>query len=98
MLNANVSYLFSGRFSKVAESKETITDKKTGDVTNYYSVCLSNGVKTFNCTCGVNADVVRAELFKPYTMYIDVVEKNGISKLKVVAIDFGQGSNKGGAK
>ena len=53
MLNSNdqINSLFKGRFFKVAESKETMLDKKTGEVNYYYSIVLSNGVKTFGCTC-----------------------------------------------
>lgn len=92
--NEQISCLFKGRFFKVAESKETMLDKKTGEVNYYYSMVLSNGVRTFGCTCGENSDLVKVDLFKPCMMYIDVVEKNGIQKLKVVKADTADG--KGG--
>ena len=81
-------YYFFLRFFKVAESKETMLDKKTGEVNYYYSIVLSNGVKTFGCTCGENSDLVKIGLFIPAMMYIDVVEKSGVQKLKVVKVDI----------
>ncbi len=89
--NDQINSLFKGRFFKVAESKETMLDKKTGEVNYYYSIVLSNGVKTFGCTCGENSDLVKIGLFIPAMMYIDVVEKNGVQKLKVVKVDIPDG-------
>lgn len=89
--NDQITSLFKGRFFKVAESKETMLDKKTGEVNYYYSIVLSNGVKTFGCTCGENSDLVKIGLFIPAMMYIDVVEKNGVQKLKVVKVDIPDG-------
>lgn len=99
MLNSNdqINSLFKGRFFKVAESKETMLDKKTGEVNYYYSIVLSNGVKTFGCTCGEKSDLLKIGLFIPAMMYIDVVEKNGIQKLKVVKVDLPE-QKKEGAK
>ena len=95
--NDRINSLFEGRFFKVAESKETMLDKKTGEVNYYYSIVLSNGVKTFGCTCGENSDLVKIGLFIPAIMYIEVVEKNGIQKLKVVKVDLPE-QKKEGAK
>ena len=95
--NDQINSLFKGCFFKVAESKETMLDKKTGEVNYYYSIVLSNGVKTFGCTCGENSDLVKISLFIPAMMYIDVVEKNGIQKLKVVKVDLPE-QKKEGAK
>ena len=81
----------------MAESKETMLDKKTGEVNYYYSIVLSNGVKTFGCTCGEKSDLLKIGLFSPAMMYIDVVEKNGIQKLKVVKVDLPE-QKKEGAK
>ena len=95
--NDQIKSLFKGRFFKVAESKETMLDKKTGEVNYYYSIVLSNGVKTFGCTCGEKSDLLKIGLFIPAMMYIDVVEKNGIQKLKVVKVDLPE-QKKEGAK
>ena len=86
--SSNVSYLFQGRFFKCAESKGQIVDKQSGEVTEYYTVMLTNGIKTFHVTCGITSDlVVKCDLFKPYQMFIDVVESRGVQKLKVVAVE-----------
>lgn len=95
--NDQINSLFKGCFFKVAESKETMLDKKTGKDSYYYSIVLSNGVKAFGCTCGENSDLVKIDLFIPAMMYIDVVEKNGIQKLKVVKVDLPE-QKKEGAK
>mgnify|MGYP002745356170 CR=1 FL=1 len=80
-----------------SSSRLLVLDKKTGEVNYYYSIVLSNGVKTFGCTCGENSDLVKIGLFIPAMMYIDVVEKNGVQKLKVVKVDLPE-QNKEGAK
>lgn len=95
--NDQINSLFKGHFFKVAESKETMLDKKTGEVNYYYSIVLSNGVKIFGCTCGEKSDLLKIGLFIPAMMYIDVVEKNGIQKLKVVKVDLPE-QKKEGAK
>lgn len=87
MVNSNVSYLFRGKFFKCAENKGQIVNKQTGEVTEYYTVMLTNGVKTFHVTCGVEADLItKCELFEPYHMFVDIVDNKGVQKLKVVAI------------
>lgn len=96
--NSEISCVFKGRFIKVAESKETIVDKKTGEITTYYVVVLSNGAKVFKCTCGENADIVKkVNQFIPCMMYIDVVEKNGVQKLKITHVDLPE-QKSGGVK
>ena len=93
--NEQINCLFKGRFFKVAESKETMVDKKTGEINCYYAIVLSNGARTFSCTCGVNSDLIKVEMCTPCMMYIDVVEKNGIQKLKVVKVDLPEHKKEG---
>lgn len=44
-----------GRFFKVSQEERTIKSNREGDEdSKYYVVYLSDGVKTFDVTCGVN--------------------------------------------
>lgn len=87
--------LFSLDLMKVSQEEKIISGKNGEPDSKYYVVGLSNGLKSFDVTCGEKNNLVSIGVFQKCKVYFDIVDK----KLKAVdAAAFTGSVGKGGEK
>ena len=82
MVSEKLQGVLFGRFLKVSQEERTIKSKNEGEEdSKYYVVYLSDGVKTFDVTCGVNNVVLTLPPFQWADFGFDIQDR----KVKVVS-------------
>lgn len=83
--------LFELELVKVSQEERTIKGKDGKPDSKYYVVSLSNGVKSFEVTCGEKNELCKVPVFAGCRVSFDIVDK----KLKAVdALHLVKGGNK----
>lgn len=84
-----------GRFVKVSQEARTIQAKREGEKDSvYYIVYLTDGVKTFDITCGEKNDI----LIAPAMQWLDIgfdIESRKVKVVSVTAVDSGGSATPG---
>ncbi|MFR4421696.1 MAG: hypothetical protein ACLT3X_09465, partial [Coprococcus sp.] len=75
-----MAYLFDLDLVKTSQEERIIKGKNGEADSKYYVVGLSNGIKSFDVTCGEKNNLVTIGVFQKCKVYFDIVDK----KLKAV--------------
>lgn len=88
--------LFSLKVVKTSQEERIIKGHNGEPDSKYYVVCLSNGQKSFEVTCGEKNPLVSIDVFSPCKVSFDIVDKKikPVDALPLASSTAGKGSDK----
>lgn len=88
--------LFSLKVVKASQEERIIKGHNGEPDSKYYVVCLSNGQKSFEVTCGEKNPLVSIDVFSPCKVSFDIVDKKikPVDALQLASSTAGKGSDK----
>lgn len=88
--------LFSLKVVKTSQEERIIKGHNGEPDSKYYVVCLSNGQKSFEVTCGEKNPLVSIDVFSPCKVSFDIVDKKikPVDALPLPSSTAGKGSDK----
>lgn len=88
--------LFSLNVMKASQEERIIKGHDGEPDSKYYVVCLSNGQKSFEVTCGEKNPLVSIDVFSPCKVSFDIVDKKikPVNALLLSSSKVGKGSDK----
>ena len=88
--------LFSLNVVKASQEERIIKGHDGEPDSKYYVVCLSNGQKSFEVTCGEKNPLVSIDVFSPCKVSFDIVDKKikPVNALLLSSSKVGKGSDK----
>ena len=88
--------LFSLKVVKTSQEERIIKGHNGEPDSKYYVVCLSNGQKSFEVTCGEKNPLVSIDVFSSCKVSFDIVDKKikPVDALPLASSTAGKGSDK----
>lgn len=95
---ANERGVLFGKFVKVSQEERTIKARSEGEAdSRYYVVYLTDGVKTFDVTCGEKNEILGIPPMQWYTFGFDV-ENRKVKVVSVTPVEKNKDNNASGGK